>query len=526
MARRTWGLLVGLLLLSAVSAQAADEIPAGNYKVTLLLPQQQLTLWLVKFESKDDKWTGDLVASRKLPRQPLPAMTFADLSVKGDQLRFALKGGDEVNTFEGKLPPDGKKINGSLKLFGDLYPAQLELTTLKGLDAYDLAKETIASSSSSPSDVFEAATTLLRQASDKKAKAEEVRSWATKAMKTAEPFGHRWQIDLASRIADALAGQKEFAAETVQYARQAERMLASGDDPAIQRRILGALAKGLKDSDKPDEAKEVEARLEKIPLFAITKFAGREGKANQVVAVELFTGAECPPCVAADIAFDYLAKTYPSKDVVLMQYHLHIPGPDPLTNADTEERSKYYKLRGTPAVFFNGAAGAEGGGRLEGAKGKYDEYVAIVNPLLEKTVKTEVKVTATQKDNKIEISGSVDNLEKPGDGVRLRFVLVEESVKYRGGNKQETHHYVVRDLPGGVKGFALKEKSSSHTATVDLPELRKKLKAYLDTYEKEEGFPNKDRPLELKKLRVVALVQNDDTKEILQAAQVEIKGGE
>jgi hypothetical protein len=35
-------------------------------------------------------------------------------------------------------------------------------------------------------------------------------------------------------------------------------------------------------------------------------------------------------------------------------------------------------------------------------------------------------------------------------------------------------------------------------------------------------FP-KDRPMEMKKLKVVAFVQNDDDGEVLQAVQVEVK---
>ena len=56
---------------------------------------------------------------------------------------------------------------------------------------------------------------------------------------------------------------------------------------------------------------------------------------KRVVVVELFTGAECPPCVSADVAFDALLETYKPNEVVLLEYHLHIPGPDPLTNADS-----------------------------------------------------------------------------------------------------------------------------------------------------------------------------------------------
>lgn len=516
MAQRVSGLLAGLLLLLAVGAQAADEIPAGTYKVTLLRAGQQSTFWLIKLEEKDGKRTGEVVATR----ERIPAAKVADVSVKDGELRVTLLVQGDRITFEGKLPPDGKKVLGSLSL-DDLYTAHLELTSLKSLDAYEVARETIAQQNVSPAELFDAAHVLLRQASAKKAKPDEVRSWASKVLKASDAYGHRWHLAEAIRVAEALAPQEEYAAEAVQYARQAERLLAPTDKPIMQRRILTALASALKKSGKEDEVKEVEAKLEKIPLVPITKFAGRKGKADQVVAVEMFTGAECPPCVAADLGFDALAKTYTGKEVVLLQYHLHIPGPDPLTNSDAEDRQRYYDIDSTPTIFLNGKAGPEGGGGRDAAGEKYETYIEAINPLLEKEAKAEVKLTAVQKGNKIDITGTV-TVPEVSDKLRLRFVLTEEEIKYTGGNKLETHHHVVRDLPGGAKGFALKEKSSKHTATVDLEELQKKLEAYL----KEQKLTAKKAPLELKKLHVVALVQNDGTKEIVQAAQVEVKGAE
>ena len=132
-------------------------------------------------------------------------------------------------------------------------------------------------------------------------------------------------------------------------------------------------------------------------------------------------------------------------------------------------------------------------------------------------------MTAVQKGNKIEITGTWTATE-PGEKMRLRFVLVEDEVKYKGGNGLDTFTSVVRDLPGGVKGFALKEKTTKQQATVDLDELRKKLKTYIERLEKDgEQFMSRERPMEFKKLRVVALVQDDATKEILQAAEVAVK---
>ena len=107
--------------------------------------------------------------------------------------------------------------------------------------------------------------------------------------------------------------------------------------------------------------------------------------------------------------------------------------------------------------------------------------------------------------------------------MRLKLALIEEKVRYQGSNNMRYHHHVVRAFPGGVEGVALKDKTGKHAATVDLAELRKTLIKYLDSTAKKTPFPNSDRPLDLKNLRVVAFVQNDKTKEVLQAVQVEVK---
>src|SRR5262249_53493204 len=115
------------------------------------------------------------------------------------------------------------------------------------------------------------------------------------------------------------------------------------------------------------------------------------------------------------------------------------------------------------------------------------------------------------------------DVAEPGEKVRLRLALIEEEVNYKGGNKLAHHHYVVRALPGGAAGLALKAKTGKQSVTVDLDDLRKKLTSYLDEAAKDLGaFPSKDRPMELKKLRVVAFIQDDANKEILQAVQADV----
>ena len=126
------------------------------------------------------------------------------------------------------------------------------------------------------------------------------------------------------------------------------------------------------------------------------------------------------------------------------------------------------------------------------------------------------------KGSKLSINAEASDLDDPGDKMRLRLALVEDEVNYKGGNGLGHHHFVVRALPGGAEGLALKDKSGKQTVTVDLDDVRKKLTGYLDEAAKDLEFPSKDRPMELKKLKVIALVQNDITKEILQAVQADV----
>lgn len=262
--------------------------------------------------------------------------------------------------------------------------------------------------------------------------------------------------------------------------------------------------------------------------MATTKFAGRKGMSYRVVLVEFFTCAECQTCVGPERAFDGLLKSYAPNEAVFLEYHLHTPGPDPMTNEDTETRSTFYgkAVEDTPTMLVNGDPLRDVGGGADDAADLYKGLSGLLARSVEEPSKAKLTLKAAQKGDKIEASAEVAELQDAGSQVKLRFVLVEDEVRYAGANGLRTHHNVVRAFPGGVNGVAVKTKTFSQTASVDLDELRKSLTKYLDEQAKanpDRPFPNKERPLELKNLKVVALLQNDKTKEILQAAQVDVK---
>jgi hypothetical protein len=118
----------------------------------------------------------------------------------------------------------------------------------------------------------------------------------------------------------------------------------------------------------------------------------------------------------------------------------------------------------------------------------------------------------------------VGNLARPGAKTKLRVLLVEEFIRYRGSNGIRFHHHVVRGAIGPGDGTPLTAVSSVHPFQLDLAALRKDLLANLDKYQKENpDVIFVEKPLKLARLRVVAFIQNDDKQEVLQAGQVDVK---
>ncbi len=391
---------------------------------------------------------------------------------------------------------------------------------------------------------FEVANSMLATAAKDKAKPEEVAALVKLMQKFSETYGPRFETEMNARAAETLVRQKGYEALTKEIAEKVAAAMPKDASAAAQVRVLKTYKTALENAGAAPKAKEIAAELVKleekldaeylknVPPFKPETFSGRKGKADRVAVMELFTGAQCPPCVAADVAFDALNKAYKPTDLVLIQYHMHIPGPDPLTNLDSIARWDYYSkkfpqdIRGTPSTIFNGKPAAGGGGGMAGAEGKFKQYKDLIDPIIDEETGISLKGSASLKGDRANIKVAVNGVKDAADGVKVRFVLVEDTIRYVGSNGLRFHHHVVRSLPGGAEGAKVKDlKNGEYSATVDLTTLRKDLTKYLDTYAAEtRPFPYPDRPLDLKHLLVIALVQDDETGKILQAAEFEVGG--
>jgi hypothetical protein len=266
-------------------------------------------------------------------------------------------------------------------------------------------------------------------------------------------------------------------------------------------------------------------------LLDQTKAAGPEpvpaDAGNHTVLVELFTGAVCPPCVAGDLALSALRQTYPTSEVVVLQYHQHIPGPDPLTNQDSEDRFGYYSAQGTPAAFVDGAMTPPPG--VGGILQHVGQAYSVIRPMVDERMKlsNDVAITTSAVVNDGELTVDVSVAGVPEDQLaksRLRMAIVEREVTLAAPNGIRAHEFVVREMLGGAKGVGAKSGQLSYSVQMPIAELKQHLVDYLKQFEigRDVSFPEK--PLELKSLSLAAWVQNDQTREVLQTVVAPVTG--
>lgn len=589
-------LVVAWLLMSAVASSLADETLEGRYKLSLLVYGQDEFL-VLDFKPEASDLQIDVVDAQKF-LGPSPKAT--DIAWQDGQLEFTIDTPAMKSNFAGNLITEGDQagqILGTYNFRDTDYPARLERTEAEKVAELTRSPLTVELATARREDDAQAKveklkellekysgpslhlvyTELLRAASDAEFTSDEVADYVKAWLDNAALYGDRWLTQSRAKALAALDGQKAYADLSVKLAKEADSATTDETPTDQQAAIVAALARAAELAGDEQLAAEAIARSEKletqldeeylasVPPFEPAPFEGRaSSEHDRALLLELFTGAQCPPCVAADVAFDAVLESYQPSEVVALQYHLHIPGPDPLTSEASNKRQAYYGVRGTPSTYFNGEDLAGGGGGMSGAEGKYAMYRSIINDRLNEAANAKIDLQVTRSGEKliINVSAQVDEAaleaepaaddapaeedaaeeeekSNPEDGqeaddgdeaedkapqLRLRLALTEESIRYVGGNDLRFHHHVVREMPGGVEGKELVAGQAQEELTIDLAELRASQEKYLADYAETRSFPNPLPAIDLANLSVVAFVQNDATKEVLQAVSVAVEG--
>lgn len=229
--------------------------------------------------------------------------------------------------------------------------------------------------------------------------------------------------------------------------------------------------------------------------------------------------------MGAGLAFNAAQERYTRQDFIALNYHVHIPAPDPMVNPATLKRQEFYSVRSSPSYFFDGDADG-GGGSAENAKSIFDSKVdPAIGKRLAEAPGAKIALRASSTGSTVKVKASVSKVTSTSDRLRLQIALAEDTVTYSGENGERFHPMVVRSMALDAKsdqGFALEPgKGGTFEYTFDVAKAVADARAHLENYETNER--KGDYKFRQKKhevtggLVVVAFVQDEATRKVLQS---------
>ncbi len=263
-----------------------------------------------------------------------------------------------------------------------------------------------------------------------------------------------------------------------------------------------------------------------------TPYVASSAQSNRTVLAELFTGAGCEPCMSPDLAFDAALHRYTRKKLVLLVYHDNAPDADPLANNVTEERAKYYATGGsTPHAFLDGTELHLVEGLPSHAQDAFDSISNSIDKRLDVPAGAQLNVEAKRHGLKVTVmvQGTIDKAQTP---LVLHVDLLETEVSYSGENSLRLQPMVVRataKLKKNGSGFKVSGRTKIKAKyTFDLKKIEAANLTYYSQFDAEVkkrthgmfGAKNREykNMIDPTKLAAVAFVQDDATKNVLQAA--------
>jgi len=264
--------------------------------------------------------------------------------------------------------------------------------------------------------------------------------------------------------------------------------------------------------------------------FAVTRYQPTPMRTERVVLTEIFTGSGCPPCVAADLAAELAMDRFSRDEMIVLMYHEHIPQPDPMTTPQTTARFRYYNGTGVPAAAIDGVVSPGGGGGRDATRPVYDRFIKAIEKQLELPAFAQLKIEAVLDGNFVRVNAAVAKVSTDAASPKLHLVLVERELRYTGENGVRFHPMAVRSLAGvdlKSPGFNITSRDAQAFAwDFDLNAISAEIKRGLDDFEKgrTDGYTFNEKKHEInpKDLLVVAFVQDEKTKSVLQSAQITV----
>lgn len=230
---------------------------------------------------------------------------------------------------------------------------------------------------------------------------------------------------------------------------------------------------------------------------------------ERVVLVEEGTNASCGPCASQNPAFHALLEANPD-NVVTISYQVWWPGFDPMyedNEADVDVRVPYYGIQGAPTAVINGMTpdGDTPGfdaAWYAGAPGGYSQE--IIDDMAAIPASFEIGITYDYSPEGINVEATATcTQDVSGGDLRLHVVVVEKHIYFDsapGSNGEDEFYRVMKKMLPSAAGLEMAGSYSVGESMVSAQSWD------LSTvYDMDE-------------VAVIAFVQDNDTKEVLQAA--------
>ena len=232
-------------------------------------------------------------------------------------------------------------------------------------------------------------------------------------------------------------------------------------------------------------------------VVAMLCFFGTTSAADRLVLGELYTSTTCPPCRAANLELDDLAIEL-EPILVIIRYHGWWPSPgnDPFYHYNVSQntaRFNYYGVNSVPNLRIDGYINA--GYNYPAWRGMIESEAENSSPLI-MNISGSYDEDARAGEFTVSIYAEMD----PGaSNLKLRIALTESNIYYQAPNGLTIHHQTFRHMYPGTSGQSF---TISEGETVDF------------TFD----LTTPD-PLVPRGCRLVAFVQSDQNRQVLQSAK-------
>jgi len=270
-------------------------------------------------------------------------------------------------------------------------------------------------------------------------------------------------------------------------------------------------------------ATAVDDLAKKLDVTAVPESSARS------VLCELFTSVRSDAAVGAEVATAALARRLGADKLIVVRYHpldattRNQGTGDPLANDASLTRLAYYSRRTIPSVYLDGQFLPGTDGLLADTPRVHRQFVRGVAKRLAVPSDWTITLSAKQSGTSIRVTAGAKS-SKPADGdYRLRLLLVEERVPMStSSNGIRVQEMVMRWQIDGGDGLPPKDGKFAVSEELSIDDVREQLVDDLKRFERLQGMNFPEKPLEMKSLFVIAVIQDETTRAVLQAKLVPV----